>query len=170
MDSREHDYERQEIDPSKLPFADLKITSSLVRDREELLLQISYAICVYARDNSALLDSDVIATLGSLVEAYRTLASGIVYENPPAYRLQRELYQAVQTSIEQYKQKERGKTMVAHSQTVGDGEIRDALVILTRLGVARSNGRPKGRAYLDFLRTRFRPGEFKPASGLVLLA
>jgi len=169
--SRQPDYERQDIDPSTLPFPDFKIASSFVRARNDLLLKISYTICLHARDNSALVDSDVITALQSLAEAYRTLASGIVYQNPPVYRLQRELYQAVQTSIERHKQEERRKVMVAHPDAVGNGDIRDALVILTRLGAARSNGRPKSRAYLDFLRTRFEPGEFsKPGSGLLLLA
>jgi hypothetical protein len=169
--SREHDVERRNTDRSELPFPDIKIAISFVTDHADLLVDISYAICLYARDHSALVDSDVIAALQSLGEAYGTLASGIVYENPPAYPIQRELYQAVQTMLEQYKRKERREMVVAHPHADPNGEIRDALVFLTRLAVTRSNGRPKGRAYLDFLRTRFQPGEFsKPASGIVLLS
>jgi len=169
--SREHDVERRNTDRRELPFPDIKIAISFVTDHADLLVDISYAICLYARDHSALVDSDVIAALQSLGEAYGTLASGIVYENPPAYPIQRELYQAVQSMLEQYKRKERREMVVAHPHADPNGEIRDALVFLTRLAVTRSNGRPKGRAYLDFLRTRFQPGEFsKPASGIVLLS
>jgi len=168
--SREHDYERGTTDRSELPFADIKIPISFVTEHGDLLLDISYAICLYARDHSALVDSDVIAGLQSLGEAYGTLASGIVYENPPAYSIQRELYQAIKSMLEQYKRKERKEMVVAHPHADPNDEIRDALVFLTRLGVTRSNGRPKGRAYLDFLRTQFQHGEFsKPASGIVLL-
>jgi hypothetical protein len=171
MASREHDYERHDVDRNELPFPDAKITASFLAAHEDLLLDLSYAICLFARDNSALVDSDVIGTLKSLAEAYRTLTSGIVYENPPAYRIQRELYQAVKIGIEEYKRGERGKMVVASVRNIHNEEIRDTLVFLTQLGALRSNDRPKGRAYLDFLRTHFSPEALsKSASNIVVLA
>jgi len=171
MASREHDYQRHEGDRLELPFPEAKTTAAFVAAHEDLLLDLSYAICLFARDNSALVDSDVITVLKSLAEAYRTLASGIVYENPPDYRIQRELYEVVRSSIEEYKRGERGKMVVASVRNIRNGEICDALMLLTQLGTFRSNGRPKGRAYLDFLRTYFRPEAFsKSASNIVLLA
>lgn len=169
--SRERDYQRREVDRSEVPFPDTEITASFVATHQDLLFDLSYTICLFARDNSALVDSDVIATLQSLAEAYRTLASGILYENPPAYRIQRELYQAVKTGIEEYKKGERGKMLVAAARNFRHREICDALMFLAQLGALRSNGRPKGRAYLDFLRTQFRPEAFsKSVSNIVLLA
>ena len=171
MASREHDYQRHDVDRSVLPFPDTKITASFVAAHQELLLDLSYAICLFARDNSALVDSDVIAALQCLAEAYRTLASGIVYENPPAYRIQRELYEAVKIGIEEHKKGERGKMAVASVRNIRNGEICDTLMFLTQLGALRSNARPKGRAYLDFLRTQFRPEAFsKSTSNIVSLA
>ena len=171
MASREHDYQRHDFDRSEFPFPDAKITASFVAAHQDLLLDLSYAICLFARDNSELVDSDVIATLKSLVEAYRTLASGLVYENPPAYHIQRGLYEAVKTGIEEYKKGDRGKMVVASFRNIRNGEICDILVFLTQLGTLRSNGRPKGRAYLDFLRTQFRPETFsKSTSDIVLHA
>jgi len=171
MASREHDYERHDINLNELPFPDFKITASFLAAHEDLLLHLTYAICLFARDNSTLVDSDVIATLKSLAESYRTLTSGIVYENPPAYRIQGELYQRVKTSIEEYKRGETGKMVLASVRNIHNGEIRDTLVFLTQLGSLRSNGRPKGRAYLDFLRTDFSPEAFsKSASNIVMLA
>ena len=169
--SREYDYQRHDVERSELPFPDAKITALFVASHQDVLLDLSYVICLFARDNSALVDSDVIAVLQSVAEAYRTLASGIVYENPPAYRIQRELYEAVRTGIEEYKKGERTKMVVASVRNVRNGEICDALMFLTRMGTLKSNGRPKGRAYLDFLRTQFRPEAFsKSTSNVVLLA
>jgi hypothetical protein len=171
MASREHDYQWHDVDRNHLPFPDVKITASFIGAHEDLLFDLSYAICLFARDHSALVDSDVVATLKSLAEAYRTLASGIVYENPPAYRIQGELYQMLKTSIEEYKAGETGKMVVASVRNVRNGEVSDALVFLAQLGALRSNGRPKSRAYLDFLRTHFRPEAFsKSASSNVVLA
>jgi hypothetical protein len=168
--SREHDYQRRDVDRSKLPFPDTKITAPFLAAHEDLLLDLSYAICLYARDNTALVDSDVIAALQSLAEAYRTLASGIVYENPPAHGIQRGLYAALKSWLEEHRRQERGEVLVTSARNVRNGETRDALVFLTQLGVVKSNGRPKSRAYLDFLRTQFRPESFsKPTSNIVLL-
>jgi hypothetical protein len=167
--SREYDYQRHDVERSELPFPDAKITASFVASHQDLLLDLSYVICLFARDNSALVDSDVIAALQSVAEAYRTLASGIVYENPPAYRIQRELYEAVRTGIEEYKKGERTKMVVASVRNVRNGEICDALMFLTRMGALKSNGRPKSRAYLDFLRTQFSPEAFSKSTSNIIL-
>ena len=165
--SRQYDLERREVDWSKVPFADAKIPAAFVAEHEKLLLALSYTICRAAQDDLRVVDSDVLAALGALVEAYRTLSSGIYYEKPPDYRVQREIYDAVKLAVEEFKK--------ADAQTRGmsglrDGEIRDALTFLTQLGATRANGRPKGRAFLYFLRTQFKSEEFsKPASKIVLL-
>ena len=42
----------------------------------------------------------LLASLQSLAESYRTLSSGIYYENPPEHRLQRALYEKLKAAIE----------------------------------------------------------------------
>lgn len=165
--SRQKDLERREVDRSKIPFPDSKISPSFVIDRQKLLLALSYSLCSAARDNHLVADPEVLASLEALAETYKTLSSGIYYEKAPDLRVQRELYEALKLALEEFK-----KTTAQESAglSVRDSEIRDALIFLTQLGVARSNGRPKGRAFLDFLRSQFKPEEFaKPASNIVLL-
>jgi hypothetical protein len=165
--SRQYHLDRREVDWSKVPFSDTRISAPFVAAQEKLILAASYAVCLFARDNPLLVDSDVLVSLQSLAETYRTLASGIYYEKPPDYRLQRELYEKLKAAIEDFKQAEVQQT---GASSVRDGEIRDTLIFLTQLGATRANGRPKGRAYLDFLRTQFKSEEFaKPASNIVLL-
>ncbi len=166
ISSRQYDLERREIDWAKVPFHETKIPSSFVVAHEELLLALAYAICLYARENPQLVDTDVGASLQSLVQAYRTLSSGIYYEKPPDYFLQRGLYEALKAALEDYKKAEVQQVGLSSTR---DGEIRDALIFLTQLGATRSNGRPKGRAYLDFLRTQFKSEEFsKPTSSIIV--
>src|SRR5207302_1872824 len=51
-----------------------------------------------------------------------------------------------------------------------DADVRDALIFLAQLGFTRSNERPKGRAFLDLLRSQLKSPELdKPASNIVLL-
>ena len=165
--SRAYELERQEDDWSRVPFAETKIAPAFVEEHEELFLSLSYALCTYARENRLVVDADVLAALTALAEAYRTLTSGIYYERPPDYTLQRGLYEALKKAIEDYKKAETRKTGLV---SIRDTAIRDALIFLTQIGTLRTNGRPKGRAYLYFLGTQFRPDEFaKPASNIVLL-
>jgi hypothetical protein len=169
--SRENEYQRRDLDRGEMPFPDAKIEASFVADHEDLLLELSYAICLFARDNSTLVDSDVVAVLKSLAEAYRTLASGIVYESPPAHPMQRELYELVKTLLGKYRKGEPGEIVVAPVRSILNGEVRDTLIFLAQLGALRCNGRPKGRAYLDFLRTQFHQEAFsKSPSNIVVPA
>jgi len=165
--SRNYDLERREVDMSKVPFADTKIPPSFVAGHQEMLLALSYALCSAARENRLVVDTDILAALQSLAETYRTLSNGIVYENPPDFRVQRELYDALKLAIEEFQKRAAQQTGMT---SVRESEVRDALIFLTQLGTTRANGRPKGRAYLDFMRSQFKPEEFaRPASNIVLL-
>ena len=167
QESRKHDLGRRELDWSSVPFADTKISSAFVARQERLILALGYAICLNARDNPAVTDTDVIAGVQTLAEAYQTLSSGIYYEKPPDYAVQRGLYDALKTAIEDYKKAESQNTGLA---TVRDSDIRDVLIFLTQLGATRTNGRPKGRAYLDFLRSQFKSDELQQSSpGLLVV-
>jgi hypothetical protein len=165
--SRRYELEHREIDWSKVPFADTKIPTAFVAAHQKLMLALSYAVCVYARDNRTLVDSDVVASLASLAESYRTLSTGIYYEKPPDYVLQRELYERLKAAVEDFR---KSTAEGAAVNGIRDSELRDALIFLTQLGSTRANGRAKGRAFLDFLRGQFKPEEFsKPAANLLVI-
>jgi hypothetical protein len=166
--SRQYDWERQEreFDWSTLPFPEVKVPSSLAREHGSLLNTISYAIVVFASDNRPLVDADVVAALQALAETFRTLASGLYYEKPPDYVYQRRLYEAVKAALEEYKKAEAQRLAATSTR---DSDIRDALIFFTQLGARHTNGRLKGRAYLDLLRSQFPAEEFsRPQSKIVL--
>lgn len=165
--SRQYEHERREIDWENIPFPDVEIHPSFAQGHEALLTSINYAICEYARQNRQVVDADVTAALRALAEAYRTLASGIYYEQLPTYLPQRELYQALTAALENYKKAEAERFGLSSTR---DSEIRDALIFFARLGATRANGRPKGRAYLDFLWSQLPPeARGRPESGVILL-
>jgi hypothetical protein len=168
MSSRQHYDERREVDWDHIPFADRPISRRLANAREDLLMQLSYTVCLFMRDNPALVDADVRASLQALAETYQTLTSGIVYEKPPDRRLQYDLYERLKTAVTEYKKDDAGQVMTARATPL-DSEIRDALILLTQLAAVRSNGRPKGRAFIDSLRSQFKPAAFeRPSSSLIL--
>ncbi len=166
--SRQHDLDRQEVDKSKIPFPDAKIPASFVVEQQSLLLALSYSLCASARDNRLIVDADLLASLRALAETYKTLTGGIYYEKPPEFRIHREIYDGLKLGIKEFKK------LAAQQAAVGairDTDIRDSLIFLAQLGSTRANGRPKGRAFLDFLRSQFKPEEFaKPAQNIVLLS
>jgi hypothetical protein len=150
IESRRHDFERREFDWSKLPFPDVKADPSLAREQAPLLSVLPLSICAFARANPSLVDTDVVAALQALAETYRTLSSGIYYEKPPDFGLSRQLYKALEDSIQKFKKDLAGGLGAA---SVTDSGIRDTLIFFTQLGARHLNGRPKGRAYLDLLRS-----------------
>jgi hypothetical protein len=166
--SRQHYDERREVDWDRVPFADRSIPSRAANAREDLLMQLSYEVCLFVRDNPAVVDADVQGSLQALAETYQTLSSGIVYEKPPDYRLQHDLYERLKRAVKEYKKDDDGQVMIARSTPL-DRDIRDALILLTQLAAVRSNGRPKGRAFIDSLRSQFKPGAFaRPSSSIIV--
>jgi len=168
--SREYDWHRRRQgdspDWSQSPFPEARLDRDFVADHAELTFALSYAISLFARAHRSLVDSDVIAVLKSLAETYRTLSSGIYYEKLPEYRLQAELYQALQTALVEFKKKQAQAMM----SSVRDSDVRDVLMSMAQLGYVRQNGRPKSRAFLDMLRGQFRSPELeKPAASNVLI-
>jgi len=165
--SREYEWARQEreFDWSKLPFPEFKVPPSFEREHGRMLDILTYAVCAFASEHRPLVDADVMVVLQALAENYRTLSNGLYYEKPPDYVYQRQLYDALKAGIEEYK-----KTQAQGLAGGGtrDSDIRDGLIILTQLGARHSNGRPKGRTFLDLLRSQFSAEEFRPQSKIVL--
>jgi len=167
VESRKNDMARLEIDWSKVPFPESKFDRRFAQANGPLLFHIDLAICKFAAEHRATVDTDVVAVLKNLAESYRTQASGIIYEKPLDYALHRALDDALKAAITEFREKEAQRVGMT---TVRDGDIRDSLIFLTQLAVVHENGRPKGRAYLDLIRRQFPKQEFEKstASGLVL--
>jgi hypothetical protein len=165
--SRQYEDERREIDWSQLPFGDVKISPAAFRGHEALLDAIAFGICDFAAQQRLLVDSDAIAALQTLAESYQTLAKGIYYEKPLDDRVRHELYTHLKEAIANYRKEEAARSAVT---SLRDGTVRDALIFMTQLGATRTNGRPKGRAFLDFLRSQFKwQGAAEPASSPLLI-
>lgn len=149
--SRRYEQERRDVDWSKVPFADVKISPSDLRGHENLIDTLAYSICDFAGSHGETVDSDVLAALQTLAEAYQTLAKGIYYERPLDYRLQHEIVTDLKSTIAAYRKEEANRPRIT---SVRDETLRDALIFMAQAGGIHTNGRPKGRAYIDFLRSQ----------------
>jgi hypothetical protein len=164
--SRQNDLTRLEIDWDKLPFAEVKFNRGFAEQNSALIYDLDHAICKFAAGYRELVDSDVLAALRTLAETYRTQSSGIIYEKPIDYRLQRELYESLKEAIAVFKKDMAERMGIT---TVRDSDVRDALIFLTQLCAIHENGRPKGRAYLDLIRAQFPKEEFQRSSSNIVL-
>ena len=165
--SRKYDEGRRQVDRPSIPFADVRFSDDFAQTHAPLIISLLSSISQYARENRQMVDTDAIAALQALAEAYRTLSSGLYYEKPPDYLYQRELYQALKATLEEFQQVETQRRGLA---SIRNSDIRDALVFLTQFGAIRTNGRPKGRAFLDFIDTEVAPEDSaRPASNIVLV-
>ena len=165
--SREYDRTRLEIDWAKVPFAEVKFHRSFADTHGALLVDIDYSICEFVADHREVVDTDVLVAIQTLAETYRTQTSGIIYEKPLDYPLQRALYEHLKLSIADFRKEE---TERAGMTTIRESDVRDALIFLTQLCAIHANGRPKGRAYIDLVRGQFPKEEFQKAgSNIVLL-
>jgi hypothetical protein len=137
---------------SEVPFPDVSFSSDLIHTRQNMLSGLGYTVVLYAAEQRSLTDSDVFIAVQALAETRRTLLSGIYYEKPPEIPVAAGLYAKLAQFIEEEK-----KHVAEHPEfpALKDTEIFHVLVFFLRFGRLRSNGRPKTRAFLTFLRSQF---------------
>ena len=139
------------IAESEVPFPDVSFPADLIHTLQALLSGLGYTVLIYAADQRSLADLDVFAAVQALAETRRTLLSGIYYEKPPQIPVAAGLYVALAKFIEDEK-----KHSAEHPEfpALKDTEIFHMLVFFLRFGRLRSNGRPRTRAFIEFLRSQ----------------
>jgi hypothetical protein len=137
---------------SEVPFPEVSFPSDLIHTRQDMLSGLGYTVARFAAEQHSLNDSDVFAAVRALAETRRTLGSGIYYEKPPEIPVAAALYTALTAFLEQEK-----KHATEHPEFPGikDMEIFHLLVFFVRFARLRSNGRPRTRAFISFLRSQF---------------
>jgi hypothetical protein len=134
-------------------FPEVEIAEPFLYEREELILGLSFALAKSARTDRSLMDRDLIAALSSLCKSYQTLVnSNLIYEQPTANVSHQRIAREVETMVREFReaeQKHMGQTRLR------DSEVLKALVFILRMGMGRTSGRPKSRAFVDFLFAQF---------------
>jgi hypothetical protein len=149
-----HRYEdqHQRSLPENTPLLDAKVPQDVIYTHQNVLSGLAFTAATFSASHPGTTDSDVLAALQTLAETYKTLVSGILYEKPLEAVLPRELYAALAAFLNESKQQnaERGAAPQAK-----DSEVFTLLVFLYRMGLLRTNGRPRARRYIEFLRSQF---------------
>ncbi|MGB2602878.1 MAG: hypothetical protein WBC78_04750 [Candidatus Sulfotelmatobacter sp.] len=152
--AREHEKPRpaEQFEAEPL-FLQVEISEQFTYEREHLLMGLSYALAKAAHADRSLTDRDLMAALSAMCTSYERLVnSGLHYEQPLTGQALQAVAAQVETMLKQFReieQKERGYS------TLRDSDVLKALVFLVRLGHGRTSGRPKSRAFIDFLFAQF---------------
>jgi hypothetical protein len=147
-------------------FLQIEVSDQYMYEKEHLLMGLTYALAKAARADSSLHDQDLIAALSVLTKRYERLVnSGLHYEQPLTSDSQRRAAAEIETMVKEYREAEQKHTGYS---SLRDSDVLKALVFLVRLAHGRASGRPKSRAFVEFLFAQFPEKEaavVAPAAG-----
>ena len=103
----------------------------------------------------------------SLVQTYRTLQSGVVYETRPAGPLAAAIFDAAQAAVPEFRRLEQEEYGMSRTR---DADVLGIWVFLQHLALANDNGRRRGRSFLDLIWEFYGGGTMppRPSSSLIL--
>jgi hypothetical protein len=154
MQAREHEKPRagDQIDPAGL-FLQVEVPDQFMYEKEHLLMGLTYALAKAARADHSLNDQDLIAAISVLATSYeRRVNSGLHYEPPLTTGSRRQVAIEVENMVKEYREAE--QKHVGYS-SLRESDVLKALVFLARLAHGRTSGRPKSRAFVEFLFAQF---------------
>lgn len=164
VEARHHE-KPQEVDIETVPNRDVQVTEEFLREHEPLLVLLASRLLEASLATSGVVDSDIRDALESLIRTYRTLQSGLYYETKPTNLIAAGIHQRMQEGLEALRKELAEK----NATPIRDAEILGILVFLERLELHQNNGRPRGRAFIDYLRTYFTTTEQNPAPASPLI-
>jgi hypothetical protein len=150
-----HRYEaehRQPIPRAEFPYPKIEFHVEFIYERWPVVGGIAATILNFQAQNKDLNDAAALAALEALAETYRTLGTGIYYERPPDLPVAHALYGAIAEFLQKLRKEEAER---AGFPALKESDILNLLVFLLRVGKQETNGRPRSRAFLGFLRARF---------------
>ena len=144
--------EHQRSLPADTPLLDEKIPQDIVHTHQQLMAALAFSIAKFCAVQPAAVDADVLAAIQALAQTCKTLSSGIIYEKPPDAPLPRELYAALMAFVSEVKKQQAERASTA---ALKDIDLFYLWVFLYRMGLLRTNGRPRSRRFIEFLRSQF---------------
>jgi hypothetical protein len=137
------------VSPEQVSNQDIVVREDFLATHEPVLLFCVYSLVEAATKTPGTIDTDVMAALEALIQTYRTLESGLIYETRPENHVASAVQRAFSASLDEY-QKTRAEREGIF--TLRNSELLKIFAFLHRIGQQTQNGRPRGRMFLDLLR------------------
>jgi len=153
IQAREHEKPRpaDQLDAGAL-FLKIEVPDQFMYEREHLLMGLTFALAKAARGERGMNDRDLIAGLTALTHRYERLVNSGLHYEPLTSDAQRRVATEVESMLKEYREAE--QKHMGYS-TVRESDVLKALVFLVRLAHGRTSGRPRSRAFVDFLFAQF---------------
>ena len=152
--AREHEKPRalQDLDQAAL-FPQIEIGDQFLYEHEHLIVGLTFALAKCSRADRGINDAHMIAALAAITKTHETLAnSGLHYQAPTTSLSQQTIAAEVEKMLKEYREAE--EKHLGYSR-LRDSDVLKALVFLVRMAYARTSGRPKARAFVDFVQAQF---------------
>jgi hypothetical protein len=153
---------RKPLPPAEVPYPDTRFPAELVHRHRPLVSGLGLTLLHYAHETRDVVDADALAAFAALAEALRTLAAGIYFERPPEAGHARALYDRLAAFLREARERQAQEPGLA---ALGDTDAFHLAVFLLRIARMETNGRPRSRAFLDFLRRQYPPDALAPGAG-----
>lgn len=166
-EARKHE-KLPEFDASTLPHGDIELTDAFLERHQDLAIITGRILLMGAMETQGIVDSDMRDALDSLVRTYKTADSGLVYESRAANTYAAAVQQRFQGEVQRFRE------IVAQqsgTHAIRDKDLLGILVFWQRMELQRSNGRRKGRAFIESLFSLLPPpgeaAESSPEASLI---
>ena len=160
-----HDHE-EHAKPQPMPHPDVPLTEDFLDRHTDLLAFCGTSLLQASLETPGAVDQDAVDALEALIRTQRTLESGLVYQTRAADRVAAAIQARMETAFEDYQRRRHEREGLAGYRTV---EILGVLVFLLRLSSRVVNGRPRGRAFIDYLSQQMPMPEAPPEPGKIIL-
>ena len=134
-------------------FPQIEIGDQFLYEHEHLLIGLSFALARSVERDRSLTDNDLLSALTATAKTYDTLViSGLHYETPIPGTSRQAIATEIQKLLKEYRDTEQKN--LGYSR-LRDSDVLKGLVFLLRMGHARTSGRPKSRAFAEFVTSQF---------------
>lgn len=136
----------RELKAEEIPHPDIVVKEEFLREQEPLVYLVGYSITEGVHRLEGLIDLDIREALAGLVQTYKSLSSGIVYESKPANPIAAAMFELIQLRLSEFRsgiEREAGYAVVLDSHVLG------VLVFFLRMELQFNNGRRRSRGFID---------------------
>jgi hypothetical protein len=145
-----HQHERPvPVPESEIADQDIEITEEFVSAHSTLLMFCMFALVDAAAKTPGAIDSDVMAALEALIQTYRTLGSGLIYQSRPENSVAAAVQRSFTETFAEYEKERSERESFPAART---SDTLAILVFIHRVGQQSQNGRPRGRMFIDLMK------------------
>lgn len=146
-DAREHE-KLPALDPKTLPNPEIELTDRFMDEHQELTVILGRMLFIASVQTQGVVDSDMREALAALVTTYKSASSGLIYSARPDNTIAAGVAARFEEELDKFREDVK-KNSPQHALL--DKDLLGVLAFWQRLEYQRSNGRRKGRAFMESL-------------------